>query len=158
MTELKGNRKEKFEMKRIRIVDLTTKGATVGEIAKDLGLTERDVYTFITRNFGGVQKLRDACNGGMLTVDNVNDDAVIDATPKQTPTKKVQGVKSATKQTSTGLFIKEKERVLSEFKASLEKDMKAILAETKKTLDASKQQLVNQFKADIEKDIKNAYK
>ena len=54
-SEMGMNRNEFFEYKKQRCMDLARKGATVGEIAKDLAMTEKEMYAFLSRNFGGIR-------------------------------------------------------------------------------------------------------
>ena len=63
-SELGMNRNDFYEYKKNRIVDLAKKGASVTEMAQDLGMGEKDMYAFLSRNFGGIRKLKEMANSG----------------------------------------------------------------------------------------------
>ena len=63
-SEMGMNRNEFFEYKKQRCMDLARKGATVGEIAKDLAMTEKEMYAFLSRNFGGIRQMRESVKAG----------------------------------------------------------------------------------------------
>lgn len=54
------NRNEKFEWKKQIVRDMTKNGAKVMDMAKRLNMGEAEMYAFLSRNFGGVRKLRES--------------------------------------------------------------------------------------------------
>ena len=52
------NRNDFFAYKKARMLEMIKAGASISDIAQDLGIEERDVYAFLSRNFGGYRKLK----------------------------------------------------------------------------------------------------
>ena len=154
-SELGMNRNDFYEYKKNRIVDLVRKGAGVGEIAKDLGMGEKDLYAFLSRNFGGIRKLKEMANSGApvpqlkmasMTTDNnmVQQSQKKPGRPKKSEDKPVTVLEAF----NTALSA-EKEKLLAEFKTSIEQDSQNIVNEIQNGLNMIKQEMLTNFKNDI---------
>lgn len=165
------NRNEYFDWKKEKVKSLAKTGMKVADIAKELNMGEEDMYSFLSRNFGGVRRLRESVG--------VDPDGVIDipntaATKKSTSTNvsKVdfntvsKGIKKndtpkigvVTKEptiveTFRETLRKEKEMILEGFKEELLEGKEEIVEEMRVGLESVKIELLSSFKDDLLKDL-----
>ena len=154
-SELGMNRNDFYEYKKNRIVDLVKKGAGVSEIAQDLGMEEKDLYAFLSRNFGGIRKLKEMANSSfpvpqLRMASMTTDNSVPQMTQKKPgrPKKGEEKPITVLEAFNTALSV-EKEKILTEFKSGIEKDSQNILNEIQHGLDVVKQEMLTKFKNDI---------
>ncbi len=156
--DLGMNRNDFYEYKKNRIIDLVKKGGGVSEIAMDLGMGEKDVYAFLSRNFGGVRKLKEMVSAGgaipqlqmaSMTTTMEAPNAVNDQKRPVGRPKKVEEKPSIVVETFNNALSVEKDKILMEFKNSMEKDCQAIIAELQNSLDSVKNEMLSKFKNDI---------
>ena len=154
-SELGMNRNDFYEYKKNRIVDLVKKGAGVAEIAKDLGMGEKDLYAFLSRNFGGIRNLKEMANSGGVVPQLRMASMTTDNTMTQQGQRKPGRPKKSDDKPVTVLEVfntalsAEKEKLLSEFKASIEQDSQNIVNEVQQGLNIVKQEMLTKFKNDI---------
>lgn len=152
-SEMGMNRNDFFEYKKNRIVEMVKKGASINAMAKDLGLDERDVYAFLSRNFGGIRNLRNFVSQNIIP-EFKNPILSVDEKKKNTSkatksySQKKEKSLSAGK-SSSDVMDKERERILKEFKNILEKDSLTVADEVKRDLDQIRGEILRNFKADI---------
>lgn len=160
-SELGMNRNEFFEYKKNRIIELAKKGATIEAMAKDLGMGENDMYAFLSRNFGGVRRLRESVKSGfvpefkmaaMSIEEPKKNKKVISKTKAKGRDKKEDKPLDISKDLSA-VVNTEREKILTEFKQSIEKDGMLIIEEVRKGLDQVKGELLTNFKADIMREL-----
>ena len=152
--EMGMNRNEFFEYKKQRCMDLARKGATVGEIAKDLAMTEKEMYAFLSRNFGGVKKMREFSNAG-FGIPQVQFAAM--SVPMDSNNNKGKQSKSAqSQQSNTSLLTSfssvlegEKDKIVKDFKAKVEKETQSVISEVEMTLNKVRVELLSNFKNSI---------
>ena len=135
------NRNEFFEYKKGRCLELAKKGASVSEIANDLGMKEKEMYAFLSRNFGGLKKMRSS----------------------ETPVKATKSV-SKSKKTSVkgntflGLFDSaledEKDKILKSFRGEVEHEMGDIVNKVTSTLKQIRKDVIKNFKKGLVSDLK----
>ena len=153
-SELGMNRNDFYEYKKNRIVDLAKKGASVTEMAQDLGMGEKDMYAFLSRNFGGIRKLKEMANSGS-PVPQLKMASMTTETEKRPVGRPKKSENTNNGNSGSVLFAfnnalsAEKEKLLNDFKASVEQDSKTIIAEIKKGLDVMKQEMLSNFKTEI---------
>lgn len=161
--EMGMNRNEFYEYKKNRIIELVKKNASTEDIAMDLGLDLKGLYAFVSRNFGGFRQLRSLAKSGKnvpqlkvaaMSIDNSN------SSVKDNQVKNMNnGVNVNTKKNSSimsmfdSALTAEKERILRDFRTSVDVEAKKIIVETQQILDKSKFDLLNAFKNDIMKEI-----
>ena len=156
-SEMGMNRNEFFEYKKNRIVELAKKGADIETMAKDLGVGENDMYAFLSRNFGGIRRLRESVKSGFIPEFRMA--AMTIEEPKKNSKNHSKG---HTKHTDKPLNISEdlnavvnaeREKILMEFKQGIEKDGMKIIEEVRKGLDQVKGEILTNFKADIMREL-----
>ena len=154
-SELGMNRNDFYEYKKNRAVDLVKKGASVSDIAQDLGMGEKDVYAFLSRNFGGIRKLKEMANAGgvipqlqmaSMTTEKSNNNE--QKRPVGRPKKVEEKSGTVLEAFNTALSV-EKEKILTEFKSGIEKDSQVIVTELQKGLEQVKTEMLSKFKNDI---------
>lgn len=158
--ELGMNRNDFYEYKKQRSMELAKRGATVGEIAKDLGMTEKEMYAFLSRNFGGVRRMRsDGVEtipqlkmASMNTVKDMPNIAEMGKSNKASKSKETDKPVSILSAFSSALAL-EKEKLLNQFKSDLETESKAIIGEVQMGLAQLKIEMLTNFKNDIMKDL-----
>lgn len=155
--EMGMNRNEFFEYKKQRCMDLARKGATVGEIAKDLAMTEKEMYAFLSRNFGGVKKMREFSNAG-FGIPQVQFAAMSVPTTEKKPNKKQNN--NGNNQNNTSILTAfssalevEKNKIIKEFRNEVETEYKAIKGELELSLSQLRAELVSNFKNSIVNDL-----
>lgn len=153
-SELGMNRNDFYEYKKNRAVDLVKKGAGIEDIAKDLGMGEKDVYAFLSRNFGGIRKLREMANmGGMVPqLQMASMNIATSNTEQKRPVgrpKKSEEKPTSVLETFNAALAVEKEKILTEFKSGIEKDSQIIVTELQKGLEQVKSEMLSKFKNDI---------
>ena len=156
--EMGMNRNEFFEYKKQRCMDLARKGATVGEIAKDLAMTEKEMYAFLSRNFGGVKKMREFSNAG-FGIPQVQFAAMSVPTTEKKSNKK-QNNNNGNNQNNTSILTAfssalevEKNKIIKEFRNEVETEYKAIKGELELSLSQLRAELVSNFKNSIVNDL-----
>ena len=156
--EMGMNRNEFFEYKKQRCMDLARKGATVGEIAKDLAMTEKEMYAFLSRNFGGVKKMREFSNAG-FGIPQVQFAAMSVPTTEKKSNKK-QNNNNGNNQNNTSILTAfssalevEKNKIIKEFRNEVEIEYKAIKGELELSLSQLRAELVSNFKNSIVNDL-----
>lgn len=155
--EMGMNRNEFFEYKKQRCMDLARKGATVGEIAKDLAMTEKEMYAFLSRNFGGVKKMREFSNAG-FGIPQVQFAAMSVPTTEKKSNKKQNN--NGNNQNNTSILTAfssalevEKNKIIKEFRNEVETEYKAIKGELELSLSQLRAELVSNFKNSIVNDL-----
>ena len=145
-----------YEYKKNRAVDLVRKGASVSDIAQDLGMGEKDVYAFLSRNFGGIRKLKEMANAGsaipQLQMASMNIEKSNSNNEQKRPVgrpKKVEGKSGTVLEAFNAALSVEKEKILTEFKSGIEKDSQIIVTELQKGLEQVKTEMLSKFKNDI---------
>ena len=134
------NRNEFFEYKKGRCLELAKKGASVSEIANDLGMSEKEMYAFLSRNFGGLKKMRTS----------------------ETPVKASKSVskskRNSTANTFLGLFDSaledEKDKILKSFRGEVEHEMGDIVNKVTSTLKQIRKDVIKNFKKGLVSDLK----
>ena len=134
------NRNEFFEYKKGRCLELAKKGASVSEIAKDLGMSEKEMYAFLSRNFGGLKKMR----------------------ASETPVKSTKSVSKSRRgikaNTFMGLFDSaledEKDKILKSFRGEVEHEMGDIVNKVTSTLKQIRKDVIKNFKKGLVSDLK----
>lgn len=158
--EMGMNRNEFYEYKKDRIVELVKKNASTEDIAMDLGLDLKGLYAFVSRNFGGFRQLRSLASKGksvpQLKVAAMSIDKSISETKENQ--NKVNNTTNNKKNNSImsmfdSALTAEKERILRDFRTSVDVEAKKIIVEAQQILDKSKFDLLNGFKNDIMKEI-----
>ena len=155
--EMGMNRNEFYEYKKDRIIELVKNNASTEDIAMDLGLDLKGLYAFVSRNFGGFRQLRSLAKSGKnvpqlkvaaMSIDN--------STVKENQSKNnnVMGNKknSSIMSMFDSALTAEKERILRDFRTSVDVEAKKIIVEAQQILDKSKFDLLNAFKNDIMKE------
>ena len=160
-SEMGMNRNEFFEYKKNRIVELAKKGADIETMAKDLGIGENDMYAFLSRNFGGIRRLRESVKSGFIPEFRMA--AMTIEEPKKNTNKGNKAHSNGkSKRDDKPLNISkdlnqvvnaEREKILMEFKQGIEKDGMKIIEEVRKGLDQVKGELLTNFKADIMREL-----
>ncbi len=154
-SELGMNRNDFYEYKKNRAIDMVKKGASVSDIAQDLGMGEKDMYAFLSRNFGGIRKLKEMANaGGAVPQLKMASMTTMPAVQSNSQKKVGRPKKEENKQgTVLGAFNNalsvEKDKILNEFKSSVEQDANSIVAEIQKGLEQVKVEMLSKFKNDI---------
>ena len=165
-TQFGMNRNDFYEYKKNRTVEMVKAGAGISDIAVDLGLGEKDVYSFISRNFGGLRNLKAMVNAGMTIPTMQN--SVLAAPQKRKSSASTKTVKSAksnagqkkttqkiykspnkSKTNSNGNLSKEKQKVIDEFKNSVDKDIQKTVSDVMNTLDNIKKDIMTKFKSEL---------
>lgn len=167
-TEMGMNRNAFYEYKKNRILEMVQQGASVSEMANDIGMGEKDMYAFLSRNFGGIRRLKEMANSGkgigslqmasMTTETEVKEPK----TSKKSNTKGKNQKKNITKSGAkkgnhpvnvlgelSSVLQNEKDKLLSDFKRSIESESQAILVEAQKNLVKARDELINGFKNEI---------
>lgn len=157
-SEMGMNRNEFFEYKKQRCMDLARKGATVGEIAKDLAMTEKEMYAFLSRNFGGVKKMREFSNAG-FGIPQVQFAAMSVPTSEKKSNKK-QNNNNGNNQNNTSILTAfssalevEKNKIVKEFRDEVTKEYNSIKSELELSLSQLRTELVSNFKNSIVNDL-----
>ena len=159
-SELGMNRNDFYEYKKQRSMELAKRGATVGEIAKDLGMSEKELYAFLSRNFGGIRRMRSSTNenapqlkmASMSTAKDMPNIAEMGKTGKSSKTKGTDKPVSILSAFNSALAL-EKEKLLTQFKSDIETESKAIIGEVEVGLAQLKMEMLTNFKNDIMKDL-----
>lgn len=159
-SELGMNRNDFYEYKKQRAMELAKRGATVGEIGKDLGMSEKEMYAFLSRNFGGIRRMRsnDTATTPQLKMASMNtakdmpNIAEMGKSNKSSKAKEVDKPVSILSAFSSALSM-EKEKLLNQFKSDLETESKAIVGEVEIGLTQLKIEMLTNFKNDIMKDL-----
>ena len=148
-SELGMNRNDFFEYKKSRIFEMIKAGADVPTIASDLGLDEKGVYAFISRNFGGLKRLKEMVES-------------------QSTGKKKRGRPSAKdKKTVADVILKgvnssimddkaiaaEKKKIIAEFKSNIDKEIQNAVPEIEINLDKIKLGIMNKFKHELMQEL-----
>lgn len=163
------NRNEYFDWKKKKVKELAKTGMKVADIARELNMGEEDMYSFLSRNFGGVRRLRE-----MVGVDP---DGIVDkpASPpvaavsknkkvdfntvaKNIKDKGTQRVGTVTQQptiveTFRESLRKEKENILEGFKADLLEGKEELMQEMKAGLETARIELLKSFKDELMTDL-----
>lgn len=158
-SELGMNRNDFYEYKKNRMVEMVKNGAGVPDIAVDLGIGEKDVYSFISRNFGGLRNLKSMVSSG-LSISQIEQGVLADAPQKRSvgrPKKnesnknqdKIYKSPGRNKHSESTDLLEEKQRVIDEFKNSIDKDIQMVVSDILNTLDNIKQDLLGKFKSDL---------
>lgn len=134
------NRNEFFEYKKGRCLELAKKGASVSEIAKDLGMSEKEMYAFLSRNFGGLKKMR----------------------ASETPVKVSKSVSKSKRTSSANTFLglfdsaleDEKDKILKSFRGEVEHEMGDIVNKVTSTLKQIRKDVIKNFKKGLVSDLK----
>lgn len=154
-SELGMNRNDFYEYKKNRAIDLVKKGAGVSEIAQDLGMGEKDVYAFLSRNFGGLRKLKEMASSGaaipQLQMASMTTEKTSSTEQKRSVgrPKKSEEKSGSVLETFNAALSVEKEKILTEFKSGIEKDSQIIVNELQKGLEQVKSEMLSKFKNDI---------
>lgn len=150
-SELGMNRNDFYEYKKNRAVDMAKKGASVAEMAQDLGMGEKDMYAFLSRNFGGIRKLKEMANAGgvvpQLQMASMTTMPVMKR--KVGRPKKNEGKAGTVLNAFNSALSVEKDKILNEFKGSIEKDAQVLVSEVQKGLEQVKIEMLSKFKNDI---------
>ena len=153
-SELGMNRNDFYEYKKNRAIDLVIKGGGVVDIANDLGMGEKDVYAFLSRNFGGIRKLKEMAKAGgtvpqlkmaSMTTEKGNFEQ---KRPVGRP-KKSEDKSGTVLETFNAALSVEKEKIVTEFKSGIEKDCQIIVNDIQKGLEQVKSEMLIKFKNDI---------
>lgn len=156
--ELGMNRNDFYEYKKNRVIDMVKSGASVSDIATDLGVEEKDMYAFLSRNFGGIRKLKQMANSGepipqlqmasMTTETEKKEKKTVKSTNSK---KKTQSPKSEASVLSAfnAVLSNEKDKILGEFKQDVEKDAQTIISQIQTGLNQVKEEMLTKFKNDI---------
>ena len=152
--EMGMNRNEFYEYKKDRIIELVKNNASTEDIAMDLGLDLKGLYAFVSRNFGGFRQLRSLAKSGK----NVPQLKVAAMSIDNSTVKENHNVMGNKKNSSImsmfdSALTAEKERILRDFRTSVDVEAKKIIVEAQQILDKSKFDLLNAFKNDIMKEI-----
>lgn len=134
------NRNEFFEYKKGRCLELAKKGASVSEIANDLGMSEKEMYAFLSRNFGGLKKMR----------------------ASETPVKVSKSVSKSKRTSSANTFLglfdsaleDEKDKILKSFRGEVEHEMGDIVNKVTSTLKQIRKDVIKNFKKGLVSDLK----
>lgn len=134
------NRNEFFEYKKGRCLELAKKGASVSEIANDLGMSEKEMYAFLSRNFGGLKKMR----------------------ASETPVKVSKSVSKSKRNSTTNTFLglfdsaleDEKDKILKSFRGEVEHEMGDIVNKVTSTLKQIRKDVIKNFKKGLVSDLK----
>ena len=157
-SELGMNRNDFYEYKKNRVIDMVKNGASVSEIATDLGVEEKDMYDFLSRNFGGIRKLKQMANSGepipqlqMASMTTETDKKEKKTTKSTTAKKKTQAPKNEGSVLSAfnSVLSTEKDKILGEFKQDVEKDAQTIISQIQTGLNQVKEEMLAKFKNDI---------
>lgn len=147
------NRNEFYEYKKQRCMELAQKGATVGEIAKDLGMTEKEMYAFLSRNFGGVKRMREFAKSGN-GIPQVQMAAMsIPTSEKKTKKSNASDTKNSLLSVFGAALANEKEKIISEFKQNIEDETKSVVGEVEMALSQLRSELLDNFKAGLMSDL-----
>lgn len=160
-SELGMNRNDFYEYKKARVVELAKQGASIGMIANDLGMGEKDLYAFLSRNFGGIRRLREFASSGdavpqLKMASMTTEKKTVDKVGEKFKGKKNgnNDDKPVTVLTAfNNALSTEKEKLLTEFKSSVEADSQAIIEEIKKGLEQVKTEMLTNFKNEIMKEL-----
>ena len=163
-SEMGMNRNDFYEYKKNRIVEMIKSGADVDAIAGDLGLGDKDIYSFISRNFGGLKKLKSMIDSG-LSVEQM--DAVGDNTSgnqgkqnnkksnkntRNVPNMIISGFLKANKKSPANLE-NIRQQFMDEFKNSLDAEIRSSIPEIQGTLNEIKAGMLNKFKSELMNDL-----
>lgn len=157
-SEIGMNRNDFYEYKKNRVIDMAKNGASVSDMANDLGVDEKDMYAFLSRNFGGIRKLKQMANSGepvpqlQMASMTTEVDKKEKKTAKSTSTKKkVQNSKTEESVLSAfnNVLSNEKNKILTEFKQGIEKDAQSIVNEVQTGLNRVREEMLTKFKNDI---------
>jgi len=158
------NRNEKFEWKKQIVREMTKQGAKVAEMAERLGMGEAEMYAFLSRNFGGVRKLRESL-GMPRDIKQVKYVLAAESAQKEprlmrvdTTVKKniplvstpMVGVPSQEpKSQALSNFIQsQKEKFMDDFRESIKADMQTIAQEVKEeVVEKIKQEIMEELSA-----------
>lgn len=152
-SEMGMNRNEFFEYKKQRCMDLARKGATVGEIAKDLAMTEKEMYAFLSRNFGGIRQMRESVKAGFgvpqLAMAGMSvGSSVVDMKKEK---------KSNNSGSVTGIFSSalesEKKKIIDKFRKEMELEIKSVISDVELSLSQVKNEVLTKFKDSVMKDL-----
>lgn len=153
-SEMGMNRNEFFEYKKQRCMDLARKGATVGEIAKDLAMTEKEMYAFLSRNFGGIRQMRESVKAGFgvpqLAMAGMSvGSSVVDMKKDKKGNKSDNSI--------TGVFSSalesEKKKIIEKFKREIELEVKSVISDVELSLSQVKNEVLTKFKESVMKDL-----
>lgn len=156
-SEMGMNRNEFFEYKKQRCMDLARKGATVGEIAKDLAMTEKEMYAFLSRNFGGIRQMREATNTGVKKVRKAAMSIPASDKGKNKVSKSDNKPNSILSVLGSALET-EKQKLLANFKEEIELESKSVITEAKVALTQLREELLENFKGSLMSDLSNIAK
>lgn len=150
-SELGMNRNDFYEYKKNRAVDMAKKGASVAEMAQDLGMGEKDMYAFLSRNFGGIRKLKEMANtGGVVPQLQMASMTTMPVMKRKVGCpKKNEGKAGTVLNAFNSALSVEKDKILNEFKGSIEKDAQVLVGEVQKGLEQVKIEMLSKFKNDI---------
>lgn len=170
-TEMGMNRNAFYEYKKDKILEMVRQGAGVSEMANALGMGDKDMYAFLSRNFGGIRRLKEMANStkgfGSLQMASMEIEKDEPKSSKKTNNSgKKQQKKNGNKITSkssnkkgnrsgnalsdlSAVLQTEKDKLISEFKRSIETESQAVLAEAQKNLVKARDELINGFKQEI---------
>lgn len=168
MTDL--NRNEYFDWKKEKVKELAKTGMKVADIAKELNMGEEDMYSFLSRNFGGVRRLRESVGvdpDGVIDKpayapltskkDTKVDNAAVASSKAVSSSKK--DVKVDFNTVSKNMKNKEVQKVgvvvnqptiVETFRETLRKEKENILENFKTELLEGKEELVEEMKAGLE--------
>lgn len=160
------NRNEYYEWKKERVKELAKTGMKVADIAKEMNMGEEDMYSFLSRNFGGVRRLRESVGinpknaSSRIPTENKNKPPQIDFNTavnkiknKDMPRIGVTQKQPTIVETFRESLRREKENILQGFKQELLEDKEELVEEMKAGLETAKIELLNNFKDDILKDL-----
>lgn len=183
-TEMGMNRNAFYEYKKNRVLELVQQGASVSEMANAIGMGEKDMYAFLSRNFGGFRRLKQMASSGKgfatlkmasmttetaskeaktskksnsKTIGKANSKANSKTNSKTNGNSKTQK-KGTNKKSNQPISVlgdlsmvldKEKAKLLSDFKKSIETESHAIIVEAQKNLVKARDELINGFRNEI---------
>lgn len=163
------NRNEYFDWKKEKVKELAKTGMKVADIAQTLNMGEEDMYSFLSRNFGGIRRLRESVgvdpDGVMGTPESLAikkpakaakvDFNTVAKNMKNKEMPKVGTVKNQPNivETLRETLKKEKESILEGFKEELLEGKEEIVDEMRAGLETVKIELLNTFKNDLLEDL-----
>lgn len=166
-SDLGMNRNDFFEYKKNRMVELAREGASVGDMANALGMEERDVYAFLSRNFGGLRRLREMASSGdvvpQMKMAAMTTEKVDEPKTKTTKQKSItKAKKSSAKDKPVSVFSSfleafqaEKEKLFNELRADMEREIQSVIEDTKNKMASAKEELLGNFKNEVMSEISN---
>lgn len=156
-SEMGMNRNDFYEYKKNRIVEMIKGGADVDSIANDLGLGDKDIYSFISRNFGGLKHLKSMIDSGLsveqMTVvegekQNTNTGKKQSKTTRNVPNMLISGFIKANKNSPANL-ANIRQQFMNEFKSTLDKEIRDSIPEIQGTMNEIKTGMLNKFRSEL---------